>query len=133
MEISMHSGVLDLKTRRKLSLAPAAAGAAALAEAALGEVMGNERADQPQLGLRVRIDRRSAREEKSFIVSIRCVRALRALRREPHLQRLMARGILTARKIRWEDQSASAPAPLAHGKARRPRRRRRRPAPESRS
>src|SRR5258706_15965561 len=129
----MNSGVLDLKTRRKISFAPADAGAERIASLAAGAGKApapTTAADAPAGGI-VQVSR-TARGTEAFIVSIGCVKQAFAVR-FPQGALAMARRGASRAILRLGGRSAGVSAPPANGRAPRPTRPRHRRAPASRS
>src|SRR5258706_8821056 len=125
----MNSGVLDLKMRRNVSLAPVDAGAERIAPLAAGEEKAPAvtKAAEAQAS-EIAQDSRIERVTEVLIVSIRCVKQVIALRFAQGSLARATRGVLRAIS-RLGDRSAGVPARPANGKAQRPRRPRRRRAP----
>src|ERR1700682_1756457 len=115
MEISINSGVLDLKMRRKVSLAPLDAGAGRIAPLAVGEtgaVAKPKRAEAP--ASQTTQVSRTERVKEVLFVSIRCGMQLLALRFARELLPMAKRAISPAIS-RQEGRSAAALAPPVNG------------------
>src|SRR5258708_485487 len=129
----MNSGVLDLKTRRNVSLAPAAAGAVhvALPAARTAKAPALTRAADAPASVIVQVSR-TARIREALIVSIGCAQQVFALRFAKELPARATRG--ASRAISGlGDRSVGALAPPANGKGPRPTHPRRRQALASQS
>src|SRR5712692_1188465 len=113
----MNSGVLDLKTRRNVNLAPAAAGTERIRAPAVYE--GKTREEAKTIDLQGSKSKHSRKEriKKVLIVSIRCVKKVVALRSARELQPKAPCGISPAIWCQ-EDHNAGEPAPSANGTAR---------------
>src|SRR3977135_4439578 len=118
----MNSGVLDLKTRRNVNLAPSAAGAECNppVKAITACAQGSES----------RQVNRKERIREVLIVSIRCVKKVVALRSARELQPRVP-GEISRRTATWrqEGHNAGALAPPANDTSRWPAHRPHRPAP----
>src|SRR5712672_4602410 len=116
----MNSGVLDLKTRRKVNLGPADAGVGAVNSRATGEEKASERGKME--GVHASESRQVKRKERIrevLIVSIRCVKKVVALRSARELQPRVPREI-SRRRATWrqEGHNAGALAPPANDTSR---------------
>src|ERR1700682_648071 len=129
----MNSGLLDLKTRRNVSLVPVDVGV----ERGAALVRGEAKALEPTKAAETAVSKipeasRIERVTEVLIVSIRCVKQVFALRFAWGL-RPAATHVASRGTSRLGGCSAGAPAPPANGKAPQPTRRRHRRAPASRS